>query len=288
MLRPVTCAWALGGLLVLTEATAQPPVTRGRHVTIAAQAGEPLPEVRVVAGSTTLILLDAPVDKASVQLDTTRIRLVDVGERTLVLEPIVTPAPKERWVLRVRYADRAQPEWAAFALVSQPGEVDLQVTAVRKRQTLASCQASLAEAQARCASTRAEVWVLVDWLAGNSVQAAPFKKDPRVRGWVYRLGTQVFLVLTLTNAAGPEPWTPTAATLCSQTRKPTEVRARAVHARQDPLMPGEWGTIVVEVELPPTPENSVLNLELRDEGGRSLEVEDVEIPLVPGKERAGR
>ncbi|WP_224362579.1 DUF2381 family protein [Hyalangium versicolor] len=285
MLRPVTCAWALG-MLVLTAAEAQPPAARGRRVTLAAQADEPLPEIHVAAGITTVILLDASVDKDSVQFDTTRIRLVDVGDSTLVLEPVVTPGPKERWVLRVRYADSAQPEWAAFSLVSQPGEVDLQITAVRKRQTLASCQASLAEAQAHCANTRAEVWVLADRLAGSSVQAAPLK-DSRVRGWVYRLGTQVLLVLTPTSAAGPEPWTPTAATLRYQNRDDTKVRVQAVHVREA-LTPGEWGTIAVETDLPATSKGAFFNLELLDEGGRSLKVNDVEIPLAPGKERAGR
>jgi uncharacterized protein (TIGR02268 family) len=146
MLQPVTPVRALLLLLAVTAAEAQP--ARSRNVAIAARPGEPLPELRVAAGYTTTLVLDAPVDKGSVQLDTPRdaprIRLVDVGERSIIFETLVTPDSQERWVLRARYADGAQPEWAAFALVASPGsEVDLQVTAVRPRQALEPCQEQL-------------------------------------------------------------------------------------------------------------------------------------------------
>jgi uncharacterized protein (TIGR02268 family) len=160
MLQPVTPPRALLLLLAVTAAEAQP--ARGRSVTVAARLGEPLPELRAAAGYTTTLVLDAPVDKDSVQLDTPRdaprVRLVDVGERSIIFETLVTPGSQERWVLRARYADGAEPEWAAFALVAAPGnEVDLQVTAVRPRQALEPCQEQLAAAQARCTGTRAEV-----------------------------------------------------------------------------------------------------------------------------------
>lgn len=288
MLQPVTRAWALGILLMLTAAEAQPSAARARRVTIAANPGEPLPEVRVAAASVTVIVLDAPVDKTSVQVDSTRVRLVDVGERTLVLEPVVTPADKERWVLRVRYADAAQPEWAAFALVSQPGEVDLQVTAVRQRQTLESCQATLAEAQARRAGTRAEVWVLADRLGGSSAVAQPLNIPPMAHGWVYRFETSVLLVLTPTSAAGLELRTPIVATLRPSRKGSAEVRVRAVHVREAPLAPGAEGTLAVEADLPPPDVGGRFTLELRDESGQILEVKEVTIPLAVGEERSAR
>jgi hypothetical protein len=102
MLQPVTPTRALLLLLAVTAAEAQP--ARGRSVTVAARLGEPLPELRVAAGYTTTLVLDAPVDKDSVQLDTPRdaprIRLVDVGGRSIVFETLVTPGSQERWGLR--------------------------------------------------------------------------------------------------------------------------------------------------------------------------------------------
>jgi uncharacterized protein (TIGR02268 family) len=173
MLQPVTPVCVLLPLLlVVTAAEAQP--APGRNVTVAARPEEPLPEVRVAAKYTTLIVLDAPVDKDSVQQDTPqdapRIRIVDVGERSVIFETLVTPGDKERWVLRVRYADGARPEWAAFALVAgRGGEVDMRVNAVRPRQPLESCQEQLAAVQARCEGGRAEVWALADRLGSQPV-----------------------------------------------------------------------------------------------------------------------
>ena len=115
----------------------------------------------MAAEYTTAIVLDAPVDKDSVQMDTPpgapHLRVLAVGEHSVHFETLMTPGEKERWVLRVRYADGAQPEWAAFALVARPGgEVDMRINAVRPRQPLEDCQEQLAAAQARCEGARAE------------------------------------------------------------------------------------------------------------------------------------
>lgn len=98
---------------------------------MAASPAEPLPALRVAAGVKTVIELDAEVDKASVQVDPTRVRLVDVGGRALFFETLVTPGEKEHWEVSVRYADGARPEWATFALVAHPTEMDTWVEATR-------------------------------------------------------------------------------------------------------------------------------------------------------------
>jgi uncharacterized protein (TIGR02268 family) len=284
MLQPVTPVWALLLLLVVTAAEAQP--ARGRQVSIAIRPGEPLPEVWVAAGHTTFIMLDAPVDKASVQLDTQRVRLVDVGASTLVLEPLVTPGQKERWVLRVRYAEGAWPEWAAFALGAHPGgEVDLQVRAVRPRQPLESCQEQLAAAQARCEGGRAEMWVLADRLGGKAVQAKPVQAH-NAKGTAYRLGDGVLLVVKPKKEAGP-PWVPTGAVLRSLAAPNEQVKARAVHVREGP--PGEWGEVAVEAALPSPAAGLLFDLELRGESGQNLTVRDVMLPPAEGeKKESGR
>jgi uncharacterized protein (TIGR02268 family) len=289
MLQPVTPARALLLLLAVTAAEAQP--ARGRSVTVAVRPGEPLPEVRVAAGYRTTLVLDAPVDKGSVLLDdprdSPRIRLVDLGEHSIIFETLVTPGSQERWVLRARYTDGAQPEWAAFALVAAPGsEVDLQVTAVRQRQALEPCQEQLAAARARCEGARAEVWVLADRLGGQPVQADEVD-TPQAKGTAYRLGDGLLLVLKPTKKAGP-PWTPTAAVLRHAVTPDKEVPVHAVHSRAG--APGEWGEVAVEAALPSPAEALRLDLEFRGASGQRLTVKGVKFPQLPEpkKEEAGR
>jgi uncharacterized protein (TIGR02268 family) len=282
MFQPATLTRGLLCLLMVTAAEAQPQTGRSRRVTVAANPAGPLPEVRVAVGSLTTIFLDAPLDKDSVQLDTKHFKLVDVGESSLTFETLVAPSDKERWVLRVRYADGASPEWAAFALVAHPTEVDLQVKAARPQQTPAACQEQRATAQARCEGARAEVWVLADRLGGHAAQAAPLDTKTAT-GSAYRLGDGLLLVLKPRKQAGP-PWTPTTATLRSQGASTEEVKVRAVHVRPGAL--GEWGMIAVEAELPSPAAENTFDLELRGEGGQSLRVGEVGIPTAQGKKKA--
>jgi uncharacterized protein (TIGR02268 family) len=281
MLQPVTPARALVLLLAVTAAEAQP--ARGRGVTVAVCPGAPLPEVRVAAGYTTALVLDAPVDKDSVQLDTPpgdpRIRVLAVGEHTVVFETLVTPGREERWVLRVRYAGVARPEWAAFALVAHPGgAVDMRVDAVRPRQPPEGCQEQGAVAQAPCHGARAEVWALADSLGGKPVQVKEVRGTTAV-GTAYRLGGGLLLVLKpLKEKAGP-PWTPTAAVLRSDTTPGEEVPVHAVHVREGP--PGEWGEMAVEAALPPPAAGVRFTVVLRGEEGQALWVERVEVPPTP-------
>jgi hypothetical protein len=280
MLQPVTPARALLLLLAVTAAEAQP--AQGRSVTLAACPGEPLPEVRVAAGYTAALVLDAPVDKDSVQVDTPegapRLRVLAVGEHSVHFETLVTPGREERWVLRVRYAGEARPEWAAFALVAHPGgAVDMRVDAVRPRQPPQGCQEQGAGAQAPCKGARAEVWALVDRLGGQPVQVKEVKAET-AEGTAYRLGGGLLLVLRpLKEMAGP-PWTPTAAVLRSESTG-EEVPVHAVHVREGP--PGEWGEMAVEAPLPPPTAGILFTVVLSGKEGQTLWVDRVEIPPAP-------
>lgn len=279
MLQPVTLTWGLLCLLAVTAAEAQSHATRSRRVTVTSSPSEPLPEVRVAAGVKTLLLLDLPIDKNSVQVETTRVQVLDVGERSVLVETLAAPGDKERWVLRVRYADGARPEWAAFALVAHTTEVDTWVEAVRPQQPFATYQEQLASAQARCEAPHAEVWVLADRLGGKLVQVEPLK-DGRATGWSYRLGEGLLLVLTPRPEAGP-PWVPTAATLRGQENSKGEVKVRAVHVR--PGAPGEWGTVAVEAELPSPEAGEKFDLELLGQSSQSLTLRNVKIPTAAKK-----
>jgi len=278
LLQPTTPVCGLLLLMTLTVAEAQPHAARGRSITLAANPGEPLPEIRVAAGRKTLIVFDAALEKSSVQLDLTRVALVDVGERSLIIEPVVNPGDDERWVLRVRYVDGASPEWAAFALVSHPSEVDMQLEVVRQRQTLESCRAELARQKAE--GRRAEVWVFADRLRGSSVRSRRIR-GPQAQGWIYRLEAGLLLVAQGRLGAGQRSWTPTSATLRAQEGSKEEVRVLSVQVREGPLVPGKLPPVAVETVLPSSAAGESFILELRGEGGQRLEIDQVFLPHAP-------
>jgi uncharacterized protein (TIGR02268 family) len=242
----------------------------------------------------TVFLFDAPIARDSVQWDSTILQLVDVGERSLIILPRVSPGSQEQWVLRVRYADGARPEWAAFALVSRPPEVDARVDVVRRPQSLEACQAALVQARAQGAAPRSELWRLADRLAGAAVEvkALSMALDTQdglraEEGKAYRFATGVLLVLSVSDAADAPPWAPTEATLRSTSGLPVPVRA--VSVREGPIKPGEKGQVVVEAEPPPPEAGRIFTLELRAADGRSLTLEHMELlPAAAAPKGGGR
>ncbi|WNG24095.1 DUF2381 family protein [Cystobacter fuscus] len=84
-----------------TPSVAQPPPARERQerqVVVPNSPEEPVPEVRVAANVATYLRFDAPIDRASVEVEgrAMRFRVVDPGERTLTLEPTMEPGPGEK------------------------------------------------------------------------------------------------------------------------------------------------------------------------------------------------
>ncbi len=217
---------------------------------------------------------------------------MDVGERSLIVMPLVTPGPQERWVLRVRYADGAHPEWAAFALVARPPEVDARIDVVRRAQSLEACQAALAEARAHAESPRSEVWWLAERLGGRAVAAghidfqSPQSSLTVQEGTAYRLATGVLLVVGVENAEGQPSWAPTEATLRSKENK-AQVPVRTVAVRPSRIGPGEQGQVAVEAELPAPEAGLRFTLELREASGRSLTLGEVKIPAAPEQDKKG-
>jgi len=287
LLQPTTHVWGILLLMLAAAAEAQPQAARGRIIVLAANPGAPPPEVLVAAGRRTHILFDGQIEKGSVQVDLARVTLVDVGERSLLIEPVVSPGDNDRWVLRVRFSEGGPPEWAALALVSRPGESDAQVEVVRQPLTLESCQAELARAQARAKDPGSSVWWLLDRLRGSSVQGHRLQLKG-ADGWAYRFEDGLLFVVQLKKGLGPQPWTPTGATLRNPKDPKQEVKVHALHVREGPLAPGEWSPVAVEASLPSSPEPKYLVLELRGAGGQRLAIGQVGLPSAPSGQRPGQ
>jgi uncharacterized protein (TIGR02268 family) len=270
-------------VLVLLSArlahAAPPPPMLGRQVTLPAGPTEPPPVLRMGPGIVTLLLFDAPIVLTSVQVDETLVKVVDGGERSLILVLLRPPAVDERPGLRVRYADEATPQWATFTLAAPPSAVDTQLHVRRWPQPLEACQAELVQARALCDRSPEEVWVLARRLGEESVTAMDLYPTTEVtpisglrveRGLLYRSGTFWLFVLTVDNAPDREPWAPTEAALVPVKQQVQPVAIRTVSLEDGPLAPGARGRLAVETEVPPTADGLVFTLTVWEPRGRQL------------------
>jgi len=274
-LSSLPTAWigVVFALLPLSAAWAQPQLIPGRSTPLAGSQAQPVPELYALHGVTTVIYFDADIDRASLQVDLARIKLLDVGPRSILLAPVMELSPGERLGLRVRYADGASPEEAQLALVSRPPTVDTLVTVLRRQDSLAACQAELARTRADCGEAGEGVWEVVDRLAGAGVTVQGLwgegQGEMTVRedgGYTYRLATGLLLTFQAEPPAGQGAWAPRSATVtCLKTRAEVKVRTVAVRSQGD--APGVV-QVAIAAELPPPTAGPRFILELRGADGR--------------------
>jgi uncharacterized protein (TIGR02268 family) len=86
----------------------------------------------------------------------TRIRRVDVGDKSVIVEPLVELG-QERALLRVRFMDGAAPAEATLAFVSDPAQVDSHVRVSRRAHSAEELEKKLAEVRARCEAREVEL-----------------------------------------------------------------------------------------------------------------------------------
>nr|WP_253905970.1 DUF2381 family protein [Corallococcus exiguus] len=282
----------LGGLLLFTAAQAQSASSvrerRDRRVVLP-RPGEPILEVPVAAGILTTLVLDSALDRASMELEgRTRFKLVDVGERSINLEPVVELGAGEHLMLRVRFADGAFPEHAVFALVSHPAVVDTRVEVSRRPLAPEALQAELSEVRAQLAAKEAELAALrargdagspaalalagllgVDGVSARKVGLQPeteMQSSLRVmNGFSLRASAWRVVSVEVKNY-GKTPWTPTEARLTHSTGG-VPVQVLGVHMKQPQIGPGEVGTVVVETKVPAWDAGTLFRLELVDATG---------------------
>ncbi|WNG23786.1 DUF2381 family protein [Cystobacter fuscus] len=267
-------------MALATPSVAQPPARerQERQVAIPNSPEEPVPEVRVAAHVATYLRFDAPIDRASVEVEgrTTRFRVVDPGERTLTLEPTLEPGPGEKLGVRVRYKDGTFPAAATFALVSHPSLVDKEVEVVRRPRTVEALEAALAQKEAELASLRAVSAPAGFFFSGRlspaGVQARLIEKPSSARdglhvagGEAYRAEAWALAVVRVRNLPGQTPWEPGEARLTRADGPP--VKVRSVDMNKARLAPGEEGLVAVETEAPTWKAGEVLRLELLDRSG---------------------
>jgi len=271
LLQPCSAALVLAALLVSLTASAQPgPASRAgpRSIVLTGKAGE-APVLYLAPGSVTSILLDGPIVRESVEVESrAHFARVDPGDQVITL---ALRAPLGRGG-RLRFSYReGSPRSVVLLLAERPGEVDGVVNVTRPPHALEACHAELAGVQERCEAQARELEALrarPPALSPASVALSGFVNHEGLQGerfwkgcagasdelrapddcWVLGGTTWSVVVLEVSNT-GAELWEPAWAEVTPlEGGKP--LRARVVLSRQATLSPGETVSVAIEVEMP--------------------------------------
>lgn len=286
MLQPVRLALALalfwGAAPRVDAAPSRTP--RVRPVAVTGSLAAPLPEIRVEKATPTLLFFPTAiaestltineqprtVDTAVVPDDGPRIRVLDVGKRTILVQPVEDLRPGERHELAVSFADGQAPARAAFMLLTDPTEVDARIDVERRAPQSAPCPAETTRPP-----PRPEDFVLLGYVDDKGVQTDTVDAASDAaqglssqRGLSYRGKGWVLVNVEVQNLAGQQPWTPREATLMG--RRGVTLPARLVTVDGGKIAPGEIRRVLAVADPPPPDAGAVFALQIRGDGGRTL------------------
>jgi uncharacterized protein (TIGR02268 family) len=291
LLQPSTLALAL--LLLGAVARAQPAPNRAhrqRSITVTGNPADPLHEVRGAKGIGITFHFDGPIREDSIKVDESRIRVVDVGRQSLLVEPITEPRADQPSEVSVTFSDGEQ-ERATFRIVPHPSEVDAWIEVTRQtEQPGATCQARIDELLARCGAQSPTAFRRSGLLKASGVLTRTFPRYADSGGALVSDGgvsfwgeDWVLLEVEIINASG-QPWAPRVATLTSKDGAPVTVRL--VSPEVEEIAPGARGRVWVEADDPPASAGVFFTLEVSGVDGRSVRVGNVE--LAPRSEEGKR
>ncbi|MDC0711942.1 DUF2381 family protein [Stigmatella sp. ncwal1] len=274
-------------LLVAAPAFAQLPSPhrqrQDRRVSLPTQPGEPPPEVHVAPGYITVLMFNSPLERDSLEVDRTRFKWVDLGERTLNLEPAAELGASERLVVKVRFKDRALPSQAVLGLVAHPTEVDGRVEVDRRANTpeallnaLTLKTAEVEDLKARCEENGPVGLALSGWLTRDTSPIVIIEQEPSAetrglqfrRGVGFQGGRSTLVTFHLLNRPDQRPWTLGQARLTEAGGGAATVLSAQM--RPPSLAPGEKGLVVLEAATAPWVRGTEFSVELADASGQRL------------------
>jgi uncharacterized protein (TIGR02268 family) len=265
-------------LLVLLGGTAAPAqVTprelRQRTLTLTGNPAAPPDEVHVAPETPTVLLFGEDILKKAVRVDGKRIRVVDAGERSLIVQPVSALGQGEREELEVLFADGKAPQRAVFALVSHPSEVDTLLNVERRELLHPTCPT-----EGRRELREPEDLLLLDYMDDTGVPTAKLSRTGDEasglrlpEGVAYRGKGWLMFKVTIENPQGPQPWVPAEATLAGLAG--VKLRGRVVRQEQAAPAPGKPVEVLIVTEEPPLDASSLHTLELSGEDGQSLSID---------------
>jgi uncharacterized protein (TIGR02268 family) len=225
---------------------------RERELTAAGTPAEPLPEVHVAPETLTVLLFPADIQENTLTVNKSRIRVVAIDVRSIIVRAAEDYRADEREELAVFFADGAAPARAAFALVMDPADVDIRID-VKRPELPAACPAGVSRAD-----PLPEDFVLMGYVSRFGVQTAEFRgvadsgqglsTEPGVS---YRGNGWVLFDIDIKNLLGHPPFSPRGVTLTD--KGGVTLRARLVTAGGDTIPPGKSARVLVVADsLPPT------------------------------------
>jgi len=253
-------------------------VDRKRTVTIASAPAEPLPVIHVAADTRTVFLFSAPIQRKTLTFDQSRIRVLDAGERSVIVQPVANLTDGERQELGVFFADGQVPTRAAFVLVTDPSSVDALIDVQRPEPPTSACQPT-----AQAPAPKPEDFVLLGYLdktgvtttLGKEVRDAAQGLSSRA-SVAFRGAGWILMDVMIMNGRNRPAWTPQEATFVGRNGIP--LRARLVARPPGAIPSGAERQVLAVVEVPETNSDLVLTLEVHGDGGRRLTIRDVRFP----------
>jgi uncharacterized protein (TIGR02268 family) len=252
---------------------------RERPVAAAGNPGEPLPEIHVAADSPTVLLFPADIQKKTLTVDESRIRVLDTGARSIIVQAVPGYQAGERHELAVFFADGQAPARAAFVLVMDPAEVDTRIDVQRPEPPAAACPAGVQRA-----APLPEDFVLKGFVTDRGVPTAVF---PRVndgergfsseQGVSYRGNGWVIVDVTINNLPDRPPWEPRGVVLKGQGG--VELQARLVTDVKGAIAPGGWVRVLAVLDVSPPSADLAVTLEVLGDDGRSFVIPRVTLPM---------
>ncbi|WP_395848454.1 DUF2381 family protein [Cystobacter fuscus] len=271
-------------LLLGAVARAQPApnrIHRQRSITVTGNPADQLPEVRGAKGIGITFHFDGLIHEESIRVDESRIRIVDVGKKSLLVEPLTEPRADQPSEVSVMFADGEQ-ERAAFRMVPHPSDVDTWIEVTRQtEQPGAVCQARIDELRARCGAQRPTAFRRSGLLPDRGILARTFERYADTAGGLVSEGGVSFLGrdwalvdVEIRNPTG-QPWAPRVATFKSKDGTPVTVRL--VTPETEEIPPGTSRNVLVETDDPPAGAGVFFTLEVSGADGRFLRVGNVEL-----------
>jgi uncharacterized protein (TIGR02268 family) len=250
---------------------------RERPVAVVGKPNEPLPEIHVAADSPTVLLFPADVQTTTLTVDESRIRVVDTGKRSIIVQAAPDYRADERHELAVFFADGMAPARAAFVLVMDPAQVDSRIDVQRPELPTAACPAEAPP------NPRPEDFVWLGYVDRHGLQTAVIEAAAdsaqglsTESGVSYRGNGWVLFDVVIRNLPGRPPFSPGEATLTG--KGGVTLRVRRVKAERNAIAPGESLRVLVVADEPPASAGRVFTLEVPGDGGRSLVIPRVTLP----------
>jgi uncharacterized protein (TIGR02268 family) len=271
----------------------------GRCIELTADGTSHVSEVQISPGQPTTFDFDSDVRADGLTLENRERFKVAPGKRLITLVPSEKLRGEKPSEMTVCFEDGAAPDCATFRLVVHPAIGERQVMLFRHARPVDSVQAELKKSYEENARLRAEIERLhaerdrpdgltglyASGMMGNGgipcsplrVVQRPGEALTRRRVFACRAPGKVAVLVELKNPDGAAPWTAQGAVLTG----PKGEKLKGSVWPPEPVRPGEWRTLFIEVQADDVQTVGPFILKLWEAGGpRTIILDSVTFPAL--------